>query len=140
MIGRTYATEVDGSGTITVLPYNEADHSALVVICDGLGGLFADVHRKHAPSDDCPADCCSHTEEGDDEYGHAGHANKMVATSWIVWTTTSRMRIAWASKNPVHEWNQFWKKNTRHLGCPSRGEKESPDGSWTVVSWFWELL
>lgn len=39
-------TERDGKGTITVAPKNEADQSALVVICHGLGDSaegFVDV-------------------------------------------------------------------------------------------------
>jgi hypothetical protein len=30
-------TERDGAGTITMTPHNEADQSALLVICHGLG-------------------------------------------------------------------------------------------------------
>jgi len=41
-----FSTERSGDGTITVTPQNEADQSALVVICHGLGDTaegFADV-------------------------------------------------------------------------------------------------
>jgi lysophospholipase-2 len=52
-MGRTHITERDGAGTITVSPRNEADQSALVVICHGLGDTaegFADVAEQFAES------------------------------------------------------------------------------------------
>jgi hypothetical protein len=42
----SFTTERSGDGTITVTPQNEADQSALMVICHGLGDTaegFADV-------------------------------------------------------------------------------------------------
>lgn len=42
----SFATERSGDGTITVAPQKEADQSALMVICHGLGDTaegFADV-------------------------------------------------------------------------------------------------
>ena len=46
-----FITERDGSGTITISPKQEADQSALVVICHGLGDTaegFSDVAEVRA--------------------------------------------------------------------------------------------
>jgi len=51
MSTRTYITERDGAGTITVSPRNEAEQSGLVVISHGLGDSaegFADVAEQFA--------------------------------------------------------------------------------------------